>query len=87
MTSNTVESGAFLRLNPTDTVPQLGLIVAPALKNQPQRLIPVGHGISLHVAVMHPKSRGQVRLRSADQRTNRKWTATSSAIRTICTPW
>ncbi|QJI29578.1 alcohol dehydrogenase [Pseudomonas sp. ADAK18] len=66
LTSNTVESGAFLRLNPTDTVPQLGLIVAPALKNQPQRLIPVGHGISLHVAVMHPKSRGQVRLRSAD---------------------
>ncbi len=65
LTSNTVESGAFLRLHPADAAPQLGLIVAPALKNQPQRLIPVGHGISLHVAVMHPKSRGRVRLRSA----------------------
>ncbi|SDA11511.1 Choline dehydrogenase [Pseudomonas sp. NFPP10] len=66
LTSNTVESGAFLRLAPEDPVPELGLIVAPALKNQPQRLIPVGHGISLHVAVMHPQSRGRVRLNSAD---------------------
>ncbi|NBF03919.1 alcohol dehydrogenase [Pseudomonas sp. Fl5BN2] len=66
LTSNTVESGAFLRLTPEDPVPELGLIVAPALKNQPQRLIPVGHGISLHVAVMHPQSRGRVRLNSAD---------------------
>lgn len=66
LSSNTVESGAFLRLNPADEVPELGLIVAPALKNQPQRLIPVGHGISLHVAIMHPQSRGRVRLNSAD---------------------
>ncbi len=66
LTSNTVESGAFLRLDPDSPVPELGLIVAPALKNQPQRLIPVGHGISLHVAVMHPQSRGRVRLNSAD---------------------
>ncbi|MGC5703290.1 GMC family oxidoreductase N-terminal domain-containing protein [Pseudomonas sp. NFXW11] len=68
LTSNTVESGAFLRLHPDDAVPQLGLIVAPALKNQPQRLVPLGHGISLHVAVMHPQSRGRVRLSSADPR-------------------
>ncbi|MBD8491607.1 choline dehydrogenase [Pseudomonas syringae] len=66
LTSNTVESGAFLRLSPDDEVPELGLIVAPALKNQPQRLVPFGHGISLHIGVMHPKSRGQVRLNSAD---------------------
>lgn len=66
LTSNTVESGAFLRLDPDSPVPELGLIVAPALKNQPQRLVPVGHGISLHVAVMHPQSRGRVRLNSAD---------------------
>ncbi|GAB7533207.1 GMC family oxidoreductase N-terminal domain-containing protein [Pseudomonas sp. 3A(2025)] len=66
LTSNTVESGAFLRLAPDDEVPELGLIVAPALKNQPQRLVPVGHGISLHIGVMHPQSRGQVRLNSAD---------------------
>ncbi|KQQ67976.1 alcohol dehydrogenase [Pseudomonas sp. Leaf127] len=66
LTSNTVESGAFLRLSPDDEVPELGLIVAPALKNQPQRLVPVGHGISLHIGVMHPQSRGQVRLNSAD---------------------
>ncbi|MGE7955487.1 GMC family oxidoreductase [Pseudomonas sp. NPDC089530] len=65
LTSNTVESGAFLRLQPEDAAPELGLIVAPALKNQPQRLVPLGHGVSLHIAVMHPQSRGQVRLNSA----------------------
>ncbi|PXX59613.1 Choline dehydrogenase [Pseudomonas sp. LAMO17WK12:I10] len=66
LTSNTVESGGFLRLHPEDAAPELGLIVAPALKNQPQRLVPLGHGVSLHIAVMHPHSRGQVRLNSAD---------------------
>lgn len=40
LTSNTVESGAFLRLQAEDAAPELGLIVAPALKNQPQRLVP-----------------------------------------------
>lgn len=68
LTSNTVESGGFLRLTPEDPAPELGLIVAPALKNQPQRLIPFGHGISLHVAVMHPQSRGEIRLNSPDPR-------------------
>lgn len=66
LTSNTVESGGFLRLQAEDAAPELGLIVAPALKNQPQRLVPLGHGVSLHIAVMHPQSRGQVRLNSAD---------------------
>lgn len=66
MTSNTVESGGFLRVDPNARSPELGVIVAPALKNQPQRVIPFGHGISLHVAVMHPKSRGRIRLNSPD---------------------
>lgn len=66
MTSNTVESGGFLRLNPQADTPEIGVIVAPALKNQPQRVIPVGHGISLHVAVMHPRSRGRIGLNSPD---------------------
>lgn len=66
LTSNTVEAGGFLRLDPKAPSPELGVIVAPALKNQPQRSIPFGHGISLHVALMHPQSRGRVRLQSAD---------------------
>lgn len=66
MTSNTVESGGFLRLDPQAGSPEIGVIVAPALKNQPQRVIPVGHGISLHVAVMHPRSRGRIGLNSPD---------------------
>ena len=66
MTSNTVEAGGFIRLDPKAQAPELGVIVAPALKNQPHRTIPVGHGISLHVSLMHPQSRGRVRLESAD---------------------
>ncbi|WP_437883678.1 GMC family oxidoreductase [Pseudomonas sp. LRF_L74] len=66
MTSNTVESGAFLRLDADAEAPQIGVIVAPALKNQPQRPVPFGNGITLHVGVMHPKSRGEVRLQSAN---------------------
>jgi len=65
MTSNTVEAGGFLRLNPQAQTPELGVIVAPALKNQPQRLIPLGHGVSFHVSLMHPQSRGRVRLACA----------------------
>ncbi|MHC5351924.1 GMC family oxidoreductase [Metapseudomonas furukawaii] len=68
LTSNTVEAGGFLRLAPDDPAPELGLIIAPALKNQPRRLIPFGHGISLHVAVMHPRSRGEILLNSPDPR-------------------
>ncbi|MFC5698433.1 GMC family oxidoreductase [Pseudomonas sp. GCM10022186] len=68
LTSNTVEAGGFLRLAPDAPTPELGLIVAPALKNQAQRLIPFGHGVSLHVAVMHPQSRGEIRLNSPDPR-------------------
>lgn len=70
MTSNTVEAGGFIRLDPKAQAPELGVIVAPALKNQPHRPIPFGHGISLHVALMHPKSRGRVRLKSADPQSN-----------------
>ncbi|MFZ6049580.1 GMC family oxidoreductase [Pseudomonas sp. CR3202] len=68
LTSNTVEAGGFLRLEQDAPAPELGLIIAPALKNQPQRLIPFGHGVSLHVAVMHPQSRGEIRLNSPDPR-------------------
>ncbi|BAW24040.1 GMC family oxidoreductase [Pseudomonas putida] len=66
MTSNTVEAGGFIRLDSQARSPELGVIIAPALKNQPQRMIPVGNGISLHVAVMHPQSRGRISLNSPD---------------------
>ena len=51
---------------PAGRDPGAGSDRRPALKNQPQRLVPFGHGVSLHVAVMHPQSRGRVRLNSPD---------------------
>lgn len=65
LTSNSVESGGFLRLSPESVTPDIQFHVAPALKNQPERTIPFGHGFSLHVCVLKPKSRGSLHLNSS----------------------
>lgn len=65
LTSNTVESGGFLKSDPTLRDPDLQLIIRPLLGNQPQRKIPIGHGFSVHVSLLRPVSRGTLRLRSA----------------------
>ncbi|AYN96973.1 choline dehydrogenase [Pseudomonas sp. LTJR-52] len=66
LTSNSVESGGFLRLRPDSETPDIQFHVAPALKNQPDRVIPLGHGFSIHVCALHPRSRGRVTIRSSD---------------------
>lgn len=58
MTSNTVEAGGYMQLRKDATMPDVQLIIAPALKNQPQRTFPFGNGVSLHACAVHPKSRG-----------------------------
>jgi choline dehydrogenase len=63
-TTNTVEAGAFVRTDPKLAQPDVELILAPALKNQPERLIPRGHGFSIHVSLLQPKSRGRLTLKS-----------------------
>lgn len=65
-TSNSVEAGGFLKLDPTAPTPDIQFHVAPALKNQPHRTIPVGHGFSIHVCILKPKSRGAVQLSSSN---------------------
>jgi choline dehydrogenase len=65
-TTNTVEAGAFVRTDPKLAQPDVELILAPALKNQPERLIPRGHGFSIHVSLLQPKSRGRLTLKSSN---------------------
>jgi choline dehydrogenase len=63
-TTNTVEAGGFVRTDPKLKQPDVELILAPALKNQPERTIPLGHGFSIHVSLLQPKSRGRLTLKS-----------------------
>ncbi len=66
LTSNTVESGGFLRSSPEVDRPDLEIILGPELMNQRQHLFPRGHGFSFHISLLRPKSRGTVSLASAD---------------------
>ena len=64
-TSNTVESGGFVRSRPGLEQPDLQILLGPEFMNQ-NRSIPKGHGFSFHAQVMQPKSRGRLVLASAD---------------------
>ena len=64
-TTNTVESGGFVRSKPGPEQPDLQIILGPEYMNQ-NRSIPVGHGFSFHVSLLQPKSRGRLTLASAD---------------------
>ena len=64
-TTNTVESGGFVRSRPGLEQPDLQIILGPEYMNQ-NRSIPRGHGFSFHVSLLQPKSRGRLVLASAD---------------------
>ena len=63
--TNTVESGGFVRSKPGLEQPDLQIILGPEYMNQ-NRSIPRGHGFSFHVSLLQPKSRGRITLASAD---------------------
>ena len=62
----TIEAGGFVRSSPQIDRPDVELIFAPLLKNQFGRRLPIGHGCTIHVSLLRPKSRGQISLRSRD---------------------
>ena len=64
-TTNTVESGGFVRSRPGLEQPDLQLILGPEYMNQ-NRSVPLGHGFSFHVSLLQPRSRGRLTLASAD---------------------
>ncbi len=66
LTTNFAESGAFIRSRHEEARPdlQLHFVIAQLVDHGRQTVW--GHGYSCHVCVLRPKSRGHVRLASAD---------------------
>lgn len=65
LTSNVVESGAFVDTRGAGR-PDVQYHVVPSLVGDVDRLPPSGHGISINPCALRPKSRGTLKLRSAD---------------------
>ncbi|MGH6990573.1 MAG: GMC family oxidoreductase, partial [Stellaceae bacterium] len=65
LTTNTCEAGGFVRSLPDLDQPDLQLLFFPQFMNQPQHLIPRGHGFAWHASLLQPKSRGKLSLKSA----------------------
>jgi choline dehydrogenase len=68
LTSNFAESGAFFCSRPGLSVPDLQLHFILGIVDDHARKLHAGHGISCHVNVARPFSRGQVTLASRDPR-------------------
>ena len=68
ITSTIATAGAFLRSTPALSVPDLQLVFVVALVDDHARKAHVSHGISCHVDVLRPHSRGTVGIQSADPR-------------------
>jgi choline dehydrogenase-like flavoprotein len=68
ITTAFAESGAFLRSSPEVGAPDLQLIFVIGIVDDHNRKLHAGHGISCHVDLLRPMSRGEVTLASADPR-------------------
>ena len=66
ITTNFAEGGGFLKTRPELAVPDIQLHMVVALVEDHARKLNFGHGFSCHVCLLRPKSRGTVRLQSAD---------------------
>ena len=66
LTSNLAEAGGFLKTDPSEAEPDVQLHFLPTLVDDHGRKKHLGGGYSCHVCVLRPKSRGEVRLGSAD---------------------
>lgn len=68
MTTPYATAGAFVRSTPDLPAPDLQIVFVIALVDDHARKMHIGHGISSHVDVLRPHSRGTVTLKSADPR-------------------
>jgi choline dehydrogenase-like flavoprotein len=70
LANSITQAGAFLKSNPNVAVPDIQMHFVPLLFDDCGRDLKLlaGHGYSLHVCVLRPKSRGKLSLRSADPR-------------------
>jgi choline dehydrogenase-like flavoprotein len=66
LTTNFAEAGGFVRSRPEETAPDLQLhFVIGKLVDHGRKTV-FGHGVSCHLCVLRPRSRGSVSLASAD---------------------
>jgi len=68
LTSNMAEGGGFLRTRPGLDAPNVQLHFVVAMVDDHARKFMLGHGVSCHVCLLRPHSRGSVSLASADPR-------------------
>ncbi|GAB3032298.1 GMC family oxidoreductase [Bowmanella dokdonensis] len=66
VSSNIAETGGFARSSLADDLPDLQFHFIPAILQDHGRTLVHGYGYGLHVCCLYPKSRGQIRLASAD---------------------
>jgi len=68
LTSNFAEAGGFAKSQPGLERPDLQLHFVVGMVDNHNRSLHLGHGLSCHVCVLRPKSRGTVRLAGPDAR-------------------
>ncbi|WP_296510868.1 GMC family oxidoreductase N-terminal domain-containing protein [Rhodoferax sp.] len=64
ITTNVAESQAFMKTRPDVEVPDIQLAFCTGIVDDHTRKAHLGHGYTLHVTLMRPKSRGSVTLQS-----------------------
>jgi choline dehydrogenase len=64
--SNAAESGAFARLTPESTRPEIQFHFLPTMLRDHGRQLTLGYGMTLHCCQLRPKSRGYIGLKSND---------------------
>ena len=65
ISTNFAECGGFLKSSPEQTLPNLQLHFVVALVDNHARTMHMGHGISCHVCLLNPKSRGTIKISGA----------------------
>lgn len=70
LASNYAESGGFIYTDRSEPSPDIQLILVRSVVDDHGRKLHLGHGYSLHVTVIRPKSRGSLWLNSADPSDN-----------------
>ena len=68
LTTNFAEAGGFVKSEPGIERPDLQLHFVIGMVDNHNRTLHLGHGLSCHVCVLRPKSRGTVRLAGPDAR-------------------